>query len=305
MNRDTREIVRLILKFIEHKPSFFFWTFVRFVSALFPMLSIYLFSLVIKYLDNQTSFSQLIQLILIIIIVFILDNFTRLLSIYCLQDLISQTEFGIHRLLTVNLRSPDKKVRHKTIQAIRNLGEAVRTTLEIIRQPGIDSFVSLIAIPSILLFLDFKVFILEVAYVLVYYFTDVFTTERYSSLKDIQNQRTEVYYAKLQESNEIESESKTYTRHFKDLCRWGFVEWFSLQNIAVSFYTLILFYLASEFYHGSKQISDLVLIMGYISSTQVFLNSLSTVKDRLADTKVALRRLAKNPLLSVDFSDLT
>jgi len=207
--------------------------------------------------------------------------------------------------LTVNLRAPDKNIRHQTIQAIRNLGEAVRTTLEIVRQPGIDSFVSLIAIPAIILFLDFRIFIFEVAYILVYYFTDVFTTERYSRLKDIQNQKTELYYARLQESNQVRSESKTYIDHYRHLCNWGFLEWFSLQNIAVGFYTLILFYLARQFFLGYKQISDLVLIMGYVSSTQTFLNSISTVKDRLTDAKVALDRLSRNHLFGVDFSDLT
>lgn len=306
MNRDTRHIIKLIFKLLSHRSAFFFWLFVRFVSALFPMLSIYLFSRVIKFLENGTSVTELLRLVGLILFIYIIDNFTRLLSIHKLASLISQTELGIHQFLVIGLSSKDKKIRHSTIQAIRNFGEAVRTTLEIVRQPGVDSFVSIITIPIILFFLDFRIFVIEIAYVALYYFIDVFTTERYSRLKNIQNERTEEYYAKFQDSNRISKESAAYINQFVKMCNWGFIEWFSLQSIAVTFYSFVLLFLSLSVLKGDKQISDLVLIMGYLSSTQVFLNNISTVKDRLTDAKVALLRLADSPYISaVNFSDLT
>lgn len=299
MTRETREILKFILKLVCHKNIFFFWVFVRFLSAAFPMVSIYLYSRVIKFLEIGASFDQMLLLVGLILSVFIADNLTRLLSIHNLNSIIIQTEFGIHQFMLIGLKTYDKKIRHEVIQAIRNFGEAVRTSLELIRQPGVDAIVALITIPGILFFLDIKIFVLHLAYMITYYFVDVYTTDKYSKLKDIQNQRTEIYYAKFQDSNKIQKESAQFTDHFKKLCRWGFIEWFSLQNIAVIFYTLILFYLIRQVQLGEKVISDLVLIMGYIASTQVFLNNFSNIKDRLADTKVALSRLAKSKYVLV------
>ncbi|MPM77241.1 hypothetical protein SDC9_124241 [bioreactor metagenome] len=45
--------------------------------------------------------------------------------------------------------------------------------------------------------------------------------------------------------------------------------------------------------------------MGYIVSTQSFLNSFSDIRDSLADTTVAIEHLAKNKNIAVlDFNDL-
>jgi len=46
------------------------------------------------------------------------------------------------------------------------------------------------------------------------------------------------------------------------------------------------------------------LVMGYVTQTQVYLNSFSTIKDSLTDMLV-LDRLAQNPTVStVDLDDL-
>ena len=79
----------------------------------------------------------------------------------------------------------------------------------------------------------------------------------------------------------------------------------SSQNTAVIFYSLILFFQISQVISGGKQISDLVLVMGYITQTQVYLNSFSSIKDSLTDMLVGLDRLASNPTVStVDLDDL-
>jgi len=123
--------------------------------------------------------------------------------------------------------------------------------------------------------------------------------------RDIQNLKTEVYFAKLQDSNDFDLEEKTYSRHFSRLSKWSFKEWFALQNTAVFFYALILLYLIYFYYSGQKTISEVVLIMGYANQTQVFLNSFSNIKDSLTDMFVSLEHLAKNKSVSViNLSDL-
>jgi hypothetical protein len=57
--------------------------------------------------------------------------------------------------------------------------------------------------------------------------------------------------------------------------------------------------------NGDKQISDLVLMMGYVSQTQIYLNAFSTIKDSLTDMLVGLERLSKDKTFStVDLDDL-
>ena len=288
------------------KALFFFWYLVRIFSALLPLYTIYLFGQAIKLLENHASLKQLFYHLFLFCFIRLLDNFTRLVSIYKIEYLIFEIEFSIHQFLCFGLKAKNKEKRHQTVQAVRNFSEAVRNTFGILRQPGIDGLVSFVSIPVILYFLDFKVFIAEIAYIATYYVVDVYTTQRYSRLKNIQNAQIETYYARLQDSNKVDKERRSFLSHLKKLCNWGFYEWNFLQDTAVIFYSLILLYLIYTVSIGQKQISDLVLIMGYIASTQAFLNNISSIKDRLADTKVALTRLVANKSVSsVNLSDLT
>lgn len=299
MLRKTHLTVGLIFKIIKDKKKLFFWVAVRFFSALLPLLSIYLYSKVISNIENQVLFSTTFFLILLIIVVRIVDNFTRIKSVVRLDECISNIGFDIHNFFTKDLKTTTKEERHQSIQAIRNFSDASSLTLNLFRQPGIDSLVSLITIPTILFIVDFKIFILEVAYILIYLVVDHYTTQKYVKFRDVQNTKTETYYGKLQESNDVDLEQKTYTRHFIRLSNWNFTEWFLLQNTAAIFYTVILAYCIIATLTGTKQISDVVLIMGYVVSTQTFLNSFSNIKDSLTDMTVAVDHLAKNKYISV------
>ncbi len=303
--KQNKHIFKIILELVDCKSALVFWYFVRLLSALLPLYFIYLFGQAIKLLEDKASFKQLFFHLLLILFIRLLDNFSRLISIYKLEHLIFKTEFSIHQFLLFGVKAKNKAERHKIIQAVRNFSEAVRNTFGIIRQPGIDGLVSFISTPIILIFLDFRVFIAEIAYIAVYCFVDIYTTERYSRLRNVQNAHTEKYYAKLQDNNKVSTERRQFINHLKKLCDWGFWEWNFLQGTAVFFYSLILLYLIYTVSIGQKQISDLILIMGYIANTQVFLNNLSSIKDIFADTKVALTRLARNRSISaVNLSDL-
>ncbi len=305
MSQKTRRIIKLIFEIIQNKSRFIFWVVIRFISAFFPLISIYLFSRTINLVETKSSYSAILFSIITIFIVRIIDNFTRIKSVTKLDDCISDIGFDIHNYFIGDIKTESKLERHESIQAIRNFADATTWTLCLFRQPGIDSIISLISIPIILLFVDFRAFIFEIVYIAIYYFIDYYTTQRYISLKDIQNTKTEVYYAKFQETNDIDLEQKSFSRHFSRLCNWCFTEWFTLQNTAVFFYVLIFAYLIASVASGTKLISDLVLIMSYIASTQTYLNSFSEIKDSVADMHVAISHLAKNKAISViDFDDL-
>lgn len=305
MSKKTSRVIKLIFDLIQDKPRFLFWIFIRFLSAFLPLFSIYLFSRALNLLEIKADFSTIFFALLLIFAVRIVDNFARLKSVNSLDICISDIGFDIHNYFLKDLKPETKLQRHETIQTIRDFSDATMWTLKIFRQPGLDSIISLITIPIILLATDFQVFVLTLVYIIIYYFIDYYTTQRYVDLKDIQNTKTEVYYAKLQESDDIDLEQKSYSRHFNRLCAWSFTEWFTLQNTAVFFYCLILAYLVLSVSTGSKLISDLVLIMGYVAATQSHLNAFSEIQDGMADMLVAVNHLAKNKAISViDFDDL-
>ncbi|HOR01996.1 MAG TPA: hypothetical protein PKZ92_01930 [Candidatus Woesebacteria bacterium] len=305
MIKKTKITLFLIFKIIQDKKRFLFWVFIRFLSALLPLLTIYLYSQVIDQVEKQVIFSSVFFLILLIFIVRLLDNFVRLKSLEALNQCISNIGFDIHNFFSQDIHTKNKEERNQTIQAIRNFADASKMTLTLFRQPGIDSIVSLVTIPIILYFVDIRVLVLFISYILVYFIVDYYTTQRYIKLKDIQNTKIENYYSKFQESNDVELEQKAYVRHFTRICNWSFVEWFSIQNVAVFFYSLILAYSAISVYSHIWQISDVVLVMGYASSLQTYLNSFSEIKDNLADMTVAVDHLAKNKHLStIDLDDL-
>jgi hypothetical protein len=282
-----------------------FWLFIRFISAILPLITIYQFSGIIKLLENKATLESLIVALLAILLVRILDNYLRLLSIVRLEYEISCICFDVHNFFLSDLKTSNKTERHEIVQAIRNFSDASSVTLNLIKQPGVDSFVSVILIPVVLLFIDFRIFVLNVAYILVYFFIDIYTTQRYAYLKNILNLHTETYYGKLQETNDFELEQTSWSRHYRRLANWGFTEWNFLQNAAVFFYTITLFFLIYLVINGDKQISDLVLMMGYVSQTQIYLNAFSTIKDSLTDMLVGLERLSKDKTFStVDLDDL-
>lgn len=299
MIKKTQITLFLVFKIIQNKSRFFFWLFIRLVSALFPLLSIYLYSQVVSNIENKVQLKSIFILVLIIFIVNIIDNFLRLKSLFKIQECISDISFDINNYFIKDLKAEKKEERHQSIQAIRNFSEATNSTLLLFRQPGIDSLVSLFTVPIILFFVDRQIFVIEIAYIIIYLLIDYYTTQRYVKLRDIQNTKIENYFAKFQENNDIDLEQKTFSRHFKRLSNWGFWMWFLIQNSAVFFYSLILGMCIFSIYIGAKQISDLVLVMGYITSTQTFLNSFTEIKDSLANMNVAVDHLAKNKSISV------
>jgi len=243
--------------------------------------------------------------IIITLVVRLFDNYIRLLSVSHLDAIISNISFDIHNFFLYGYKPESKEDRHATIQAIRNFSDASSITLNLIKQPGIDSAVSLIFIPFILFAIDFPSFVITISTIIIYYFIDTYTTQRYSELKDILNSKTEAYFAKLQDTNDYDLEQISYTRHYNRVAKWSFAEWSLLQNSAVIFYCLNLFYLVYQVSTSVKDISELILIMGYVTQTQVFLNSFSNIKDSFTDMNVGLQHLAKNKTISsIDLDDL-
>jgi ABC-type multidrug transport system fused ATPase/permease subunit len=305
MNRKSRKVISFLFRITQNNHPFFFWLFVRFVSAILPLVALYQFAGVIHQLETKEPINSVLIAILWILVNRLLDNILRLKSVTRLEYEIAHISSDIHNYFLVDLKSESKDERHAAVQAIRNFSDAASITLNLIKQPGIDGLVSIIFIPIIIFTLDFHIFILMVAYILVYYFVDYYTTQRYARLKDTVNNKTENYYAKLQDSSDFDLEQNTLNRHFNRLCHWGETEWSFLQNLSVVFYIITFLYLVTLTINGNRDLANVVLIMSYVSQTQVFLNNFSSIQDSLTDMLVGLERLAQNKSVSaVSLEDL-
>ena len=305
MNRRSRKVISFLFHITRNNHPFFFWLFVRFVSAILPLVALYQFAGVIHLLETHQPVNSILISILWILVNRLLDNILRIKSVTRLNYEIAHISSDIHNYFLSDLKSESKEERHAAVQAIRNFSDAASITLNLIKQPGIDGLVSIIFIPIVIFTLDFHIFILLVAYIFIYYFVDYYTTQRYARLKDIVNNKTENYYAKLQDSNDFDLEQTTWNRHFNRLCHWGETEWSLLQNLSVFFYIAIFLYLVTLTISGDRQLSNVVLVMSYVSQTQVFLNNFSDIQDSLTDMIVGLERLAQNKSVSaVSLEDL-
>lgn len=294
----TIKSINFVFQHVTQKGEFIFWLFIRLLSAILPLVSIYQFSHLIKLIEIKSDIGTLLYYLLLIIIVRLIDNLFRLRSTTKLDYLISNISFDIHNFFLIDFKPLTKENRHASIQAIRNFADATIKTLTIFKQPGIDSAVSIIFIPLALFIIDSRTFVMIVVYILVYGLINFYSIQRYKYLRDLQNTKTEDYFAKLQETNDVDLEQTTYTRHFKRLTNWTFIEWFALQNTAIVFYALFLVYQIYLVVAGTSQISDVVLVVGYVNQTQAFLNSFTEIWYGLEDMSVALNHLAKNQFVS-------
>jgi len=301
----TAKSINFVFEHTTQKWEFYFWMIIRLISAVLPLVTIYQFSHLLKLVETQADFNTTISYLALIFLVRIIDNFLRIRSSTRLDFLISNISFDIHNYFLIDFNPLSQVDRHTSIQAIRNFADATIKTLTLLKQPGLDSLVSLIFIPVVLFILDFKSFVIILTYIVIYTLINFFTSQHYKELRDIQNTKTETYFAKLQENNDVELEQSTFTRHFQRLTNWNFIEWFALQNTAVTFYTLFLFYQTYLVAIGTSHISDMVLIIGYVTQTQTFLNSFTDIWYGLGDMYVAFKHLAKNESVSaVTLEDL-
>lgn len=305
MNRRSRQVISFLFRISKNNYPFFFWLFIRFISAILPLVALYQFAGVIHQLETHQTIDSVLISILWILVNRLLDNILRLKSVTRLEYEIACISSDIHNYFLSDLKTESKEERHAAVQAIRNFSEAASITLNLIKQPGIDGLVSIIFIPVIIFTLDFHIFILLITYILIYYFIDYYTTQHYARLKDTVNNKVENYYAKLQDSSDFDLEQKTWNRHLNRLCHWGETEWALLQNLSVIFYISVFLYLITLTIDGSRQLSNVVLIMSYVSQTQVFLNNFSNIQDSLTDMLVGLERLAQNKSVSaISLEDL-
>jgi ABC-type multidrug transport system fused ATPase/permease subunit len=105
------------------------------------------------------------------------------------------------------------------------------------------------------------------------------------------NKSREYYYAEMQISNEVDDEAEYIRKRIKEVNDVAFFEWTTLQSIVTLFQFYILYLITKDIFAGTKHISDMVLIFGYTKETQVFLNAITGMIERLMEVRAGAERL--------------
>jgi len=72
-----------------------------------------------------------------------------------------------------------------------------------------------------------------------------------------------------------------------------FYQWISFQDLIALFQFIVIGMIAIDFINGTKQISDLVLIVGYTNESQGFLNSVTSGVDSIMQIEAGIDRLVE------------
>ena len=109
MKPRSHKVLSFIFRVTQDKSHFFGWLLLRIISAVFPLITIYQFSHVIKLIETKQSASLIFQSILYIFIIRIIDNVLRLKSITRLEHEIANISFDIHNFFLSSLKLVPKK----------------------------------------------------------------------------------------------------------------------------------------------------------------------------------------------------
>jgi len=136
MYRSVPKVFKFIFKVITDRSALLFWTMVRFISAVLPLITIFLYSRVISQLELKLPLKTIILTIFLIFLVRLADNYLRLISISKLEELINGLSFDIHNYFLSDLKSENRVERNATVQAIRNFSDATSTPLTLLSNPA-------------------------------------------------------------------------------------------------------------------------------------------------------------------------
>lgn len=103
--------------------------------------------------------------------------------------------------------------------------------------------------------------------------------------------RLEKYYSRLLVNDRVKSYAEKVWGKYGDVQSFRFISWFSLQSLVSFFKLSILLLVVRDVFMGTKQISELVLIAGYVVSTKKFLNDVTNIFEYYMEIKAGTRRL--------------
>jgi ABC-type multidrug transport system fused ATPase/permease subunit len=271
---------------------FLLWGIVLAISALAPLVNIYLVSELIDNIAANPSITKLIIWILVgIFSVDFFDNTLRLLSKTRLSKICAAIEFETQVFL-FKIIKPKNASKEKIYKAVENLTSALSNLLYYMQENGISALTRFIAIPVILFGIDIKIFLAEILYIILYFIIDLITTKKYQKKVDRVNKRLEDYFEGVLQ-NHSDPPKNPLLKAISKREDFSFWEWNFLQHISRYMYFLTIVISIFEIVNGRAEIGIILLYTGYMSQIHGVLNQLSGLFDRLTEVSISLQRISR------------
>lgn len=225
-------------------------------------------------------------------VVGLVENIVRLLSKTRLIYLTESIQMNIQQRL-IKVIKPNSSNAKEQVQGILNITQSVGLLIDDIRQNGMNGIISFITIPIIMFCQDKKMFVLLCLMILFYFLVNYPFSKSYERTFERYTLAREAYFAELFSIKKNQKYVNRVLKYIKEVSNVTFIGWISLQNVVVFFQFVIVLFLAMDVFHGTKQISDLILIFGYTRESQVFLNQVSSVWERFMEVKASNESLSE------------
>ncbi len=281
-------VISIVNAFRDKK--FLMWLLVLIISATGPLITTYIFSRGVNALETNQSLKSVVMIFFLFLGVSMVEAVIRIAAKTRLHWFIETKLIRLQEgfIKTVKIRS---KHRRPVVQSVRNLTRAVQTFSNYFINSGVAGLVSFISVPFILYFVDKQVFFVEMALILVYLVVTYFFAVKYEKQFERYDESRERYFIRMQKSNKLGQRGRRMGEAIARLQDIRFFEWVSVQNTILVFQFIITFMVVVDIVNGYKGISDLVLIIGYVTQSQRFLNSVTGDINRLMQVRAGIERL--------------
>ena len=272
----------------------YFWLFLRVISTFLPLAFTWIFAKGVAALENGQELKSVVEIFLVLLIVQVTENLIRLGAKTRIHIQVQSMFIEIQEAFVGMAGSATNRV--EIMQSIRNLTNALIGFVMYIVNSGMPGLVQFVSIPIILFLIDKKIFIAEVILIvvylgIVYYYSKIYE-KRFESL----DQAHESFYTSIlegKEEKEVDQQGKSVISGIKGVENITLFQWVTMQDLIAIFQFIVVFLIAIDYINGTKQISDLVLIVGYTRESQGFLNSITSGVDSFMQVEAGVERLVE------------
>lgn len=286
---NSAQVKKIIINAFKSK-RLFFWFFIRFISSFGPLAVTYLFAYGVEVIEEGRGFNDIILVFFALLLVESTEHILRILS---KTRVVYMTEYAIINIqeeLIKNVPKDDPK-RKEHVQTLRNLTQSIRRFVIKFKDSGIPALVSFVSIPVILFFVDVKIFYLQVALMVIYMIITYVSASIYEKRYEDLDHSREDYFSNIHSHNHIDPLAAIVRNNVKNLNDLIFVNWVSLQNIISVFKFITIYLVVKDIMIGAHNVSSLILIVGYVRESKVFLNDMTSMFELYMQVKAGIKRV--------------
>lgn len=267
------------------------WLFLRIVSSFGPLIVTYIFAEGIAAIEHGKPYELVLKIFLSLALVEVLEHLLRVASKAKIAYFTEGSMIQIQEDL-VDTINPSEKHRKEVIQTLRNLTQSARKFVEFMYNNGVQGLISFVSVPIILYFVEIRVFYAIMILMFIYMVLTFYFSKLYEKYYEAYNAARERYFAELLAKNAVTRQANVILKKFIGIKRVFFLDWFSLQTLITIFTLAITVIVVKDIYLGLMEISDLVLIIGYVKESKGFLNNTTGAINHYMEVKAGVERVS-------------